>query len=116
MNKNYTLTDKHRGRLIRYFRKLRGMTQTDLALRLGVSVTTVYDWEKGARPSVKHWYSLCQELQIPPELQKAGLSDSFSSKKIQMEFVKQLHLSPEVQQILEDAIDLYYEEDEPLKK
>ena len=115
MENHYTLADNYRGKLIRYYRRLAGMTQTDLALKRGVSATRVHDWEKGARPSVRNWYNLCRELQIPPELQKAGLSNSFSSKEAQMEFLKQLHLSPDVARILEEAITMYYEEDEPIK-
>ena len=49
--------DIKRGRLIRYYRVRLGLTQTDLAEKLEVSLNTVCSWEKGyIKPTVKHWY------------------------------------------------------------
>ena len=108
------LSDIKRGKLIRYCRKQLGMTQADLARKLGVSVTAVYDWERGRKPSVKHWYRLCRELHIPCELLEEDLSDFFSARKVQLAFLRRLDLPPDVQQKLEEAITVYYGEDEPL--
>ena len=113
MNHSYTMTDVKRGRLIRYFRILLGMTQADLASKVGVTVNTVCDWEQGRKPSVKNWYRLCQELNIPMELFDMDLSDSFDARKVQIMLLRRLDLSPEVQQIIEEAMNRYYGE-EPL--
>ena len=40
---------RHIGRAIRRFRKLRGWTQPDLAQRVGCNVQTVCQWERGNR-------------------------------------------------------------------
>ena len=90
------------------------MTQTDLALKIGVSVNTVCDWEKGRKPSVKHWHLLCQVLDLPSGLLDDDLSDSNISRKEQMVLLKRLPLTPEDLKTVENAINLYYSEDEPV--
>lgn len=112
----YTADDKKRGKLIRYYRIKRGLTQADLARKLGVSVNTVWDWEQGRKPSVKHLHQLCQVLQIPQEWLELDLADPCNAKKIQFALLRRLNLSPETQQILEEAINQYYGEDIPLPK
>ena len=115
MNSSYAITmfDEKRGWLIRYLREQLGMTQADLARKLGVSVNTVCDWEQGRKPSVKNWYRLSRELNISRELLEADLSDSFSAKKVQIALLRKLDIPPEIQQIIEEAIIRYYGE-EPL--
>lgn len=76
----YTADDKKRGKLIRYYRIKRGLTQADLARKLHVSVNTVWDWEQGRKPSVKHLHQLCQELQIPQEWLELDLADPCNAK------------------------------------
>ena len=78
----YTADDKKRGKLIRYYRIKQGLTQADLARKLGVSVNTVWDWEQGRKPSVKHLHQLCQVLQIPQEWLELDLADPCNAKKI----------------------------------
>ena len=112
----YTADDKKRGKLIRYYRIKRGLTQADLARKLGVSVNTVWDWEQGRKPSVKHLHQLCQVLQIPQEWLELDLADPCNAKKIQFALLRRLNLSPETQQILEEAINQYYGEEVPLPK
>ena len=112
----YTADDKKRGKLIRYYRIKRGLTQADLARKLGVSVNTVWDWEQGRKPSVKHLHQLCQVLQIPQEWLELDLADPCNAKKIQFALVRRLNLPPETLQILEEAINQYYGEEVPLPK
>ena len=115
MNYNVSVSDKKRGSLIRYLRRKLGMTQADLAMKVGVSVNTVCDWEKGRKPSVKHWYLLCQELDMPTGLLDADLSEPNISWKEQVALLKQLPLSPEALETLEKALNLYYNEVEPVQ-
>ena len=109
--------DIKRGRLIRYYRVRLGLTQIDLAEKLEVSLNTVCSWEKGyIKPTVKHWYKLCQLLQIPAEYLEEDLTDPFNARKLQLTLIRQLNLSPDTLQQIEEAIDCYYGKDEPLKK
>ena len=113
MANKYTLSDKRRGMLIRYCRRQKGMNQDDLARKLKVTVNTVCEWEKGRKPSVKHWALLADELGLPRELLDMDLSDPVIAAKVQMELLKKQPLSPEELRILEKAIALYWSEDEP---
>ncbi len=51
----------------RLARRRKGWTQSDLAQRLGVSVNTVSNWEKGAEPRARMFRRLCDELGVRPE-------------------------------------------------
>ena len=113
MINDYSLSDKKRGKLIRYYRRKLGMTQTDLAQKVGVTVNTVSEWEKGRKPSVRHWYLLSAELGLPGELLDEDLSDPVSSAKVQLALLKQQKISPENLRTLEKAIALYFSEDGP---
>ena len=112
----YTEKDKKRGKLIRYYRIKQGLTQTDLARKLSVSVNTVWDWEQGRKPSVKHLHQLCQVLQIPQEWLELDLADPCNAKIIQFALVRRLNLPPETLKVLEEAINQYYGEEAPLPK
>ena len=56
--------DKHP---LRQFRKTKGLSQEDLARELGVSVLTVYRWEKGTMPRRKDWRRISEATGISPE-------------------------------------------------
>ena len=113
MQDKYTLSDKMRGKVIRYCRRQKGMNQDDLARKLVVTVNTVCEWEKGRKPSVKHWALLADELGLPRDLLDMDLSDPVNSAKVQLALLKRQPLSPEELRILEKAIALYFGEDEP---
>lgn len=54
------------GRKIIVARKAKGLTQKDLAIKLGISATRLNYWEKGkATPSVKFLNSIASILEIP---------------------------------------------------
>ena len=53
------------------YRRARGLTQADLAQRLGVSVPTVQRWEAGAIPRARQVPRLAEALGV-----EAGLLDS----------------------------------------
>ena len=55
------------GKRIKSFRALRGMKQEDLAVKLGVSISTVSGWEKEVyEPSLKYLGMLCDLFHVTP--------------------------------------------------
>ena len=116
MKHQYTESDIIRGKAIQYYRRQAGLTQAELAMEVGVSSIREYEWEKGAKPSVKNWHKLCQILKMPLEWLDEDLSDPINSRRMQMAFLRRLDLSPEDQQKLEEALNRYYETEKPLPK
>ena len=116
MKHQYTESDIIRGKAIQYYRRQAGLTQAELAMEVGVSSIREYEWEKGAKPSVKNWHKLCQVLKMPLEWLDEDLSDSINSRRMQTAFLRRLDLSPEDQQKLEEALNRYYETEKPLPK
>ena len=116
MKHQYTESDIIRGKAIQYYRRQAGLTQAELAMEVGVSSIREYEWEKGAKPSVKNWHKLCQELKMPLELLDEDLSDPINSRRMQTAFLRRLDLAPEDQQKLEEALNRYYETEKPLPK
>ena len=116
MKHQYTESDIIRGKAIQYYRRQAGLTQAELAMEIGVSSIREYEWEKGAKPSVKNWHKLCQVLKMPLEWLDEDLSDPINSKRMQTAFLRRLDLSPEDQQKLEEALNRYYETEKPLPK
>lgn len=54
------------GRAIRTARAWAGVTQGELAQRVGVRQETVSSWESGkTEPSLKMWQSIAREMAIP---------------------------------------------------
>ena len=116
MKHQYTESDIIRGKAIQYYRRQAGLTQAELAMEVNVSSIREYEWEKGAKPSVKNWHKLCQILKMPLEWLDEDLSDPINSRRMQMTFLRRLDLSPEDQQKLEEALNRYYETEKPLPK
>jgi transcriptional regulator with XRE-family HTH domain len=116
MKHQYTESDIIRGKAIQYYRRQAGLTQAELAMEVGVSSIREYEWEKGAKPSVKNWHKLCQVLKMPLEWLDEDLSDPINSRRMQTAFLRRLDLSPEDQQKLEEALNRYYETEKPLPK
>ena len=116
MKHQYTGSDIIRGKAIQYYRRQAGLTQAELAMEIGVSSIREYEWEKGAKPSVKNWHKLCQILKMPLEWLDEDLSDPINSRRMQTAFLRRLDLSPEDQQKLEEALNRYYETEKPLPK
>ena len=116
MKHQYTESDIIRGKAIQYYRRQVGLTQAELAMEIGVSSIREYEWEKGAKPSVKNWHKLCQILKMPLEWLDEDLSDPINSRRMQTAFLRRLDLSPEDQQKLEEALNRYYETEKPLPK
>jgi transcriptional regulator with XRE-family HTH domain len=116
MKHQYTESDIIRGKAIQYYRRQAGLTQVELAMEIGVSSIREYEWEKGAKPSVKNWHKLCQVLKMPLEWLDEDLSDPINSRRMQTAFLRRLDLSPEDQQKLEEALNRYYETEKPLPK
>lgn len=116
MKHQYTESDIIRGKAIQYYRRQAGLTQAELAMEVKVSPIREYEWEKGAKPSVKNWHKLCQVLKMPLEWLDEDLSDPINSKRMQTAFLRRLDLSPEDQQKLEEALNRYYETEKPLPK
>ena len=116
MKHQYTESDIIRGKAIQYYRRQAGLTQAELAIKLKVSPIRVYEWEKGAKPSVKNWHKLCQVLKMPLEWLDEDLSNPINSRRMQTAFLRRLDLSPEDQQKLEEALNRYYETEKPLPK
>lgn len=116
MKHQYTESDIIRGKAIQYYRRQAGLTQAGLAMEIGVSSIREYEWEKGAKPSVKNWHKLCQILKMPLEWLDEDLSDPINSRRMQTAFLRRLDLSPEDQQKLEEALNRYYETEKPLPK
>ena len=116
MKHQYTESDIIRGKAIQYYRRQAGLTQAELAMMMKVSSVRVYEWEKGAKPSVKNWHKLCQVLKMPLEWLDEDLSDPINSRRMQTAFLRRLDLSPEDQQKLEEALNRYYETEKPLPK
>jgi len=59
--------DKRENHPLRQFRKSRGLSQEALARELGVSVLTVYRWEKGTMPRQKDWHRIREATGVNPE-------------------------------------------------
>jgi len=116
MKHQYTESDIIRGKAIQYYRRQAGLTQAELAMEVGVSSIREYEWEKGAKPSMKNWHKLCQILKMPLEWLDEDLSDPINSRRMQTAFLRRLDLSPEDQQKLEEALNRYYETEKPLPK
>ena len=116
MKHQYTESDIIRGKAIQYYRRQAGLTQAELAMEVKVSSIREYEWEKGAKPSVKNWHKLCQVLKMPLEWLDEDLSDPINSRRMQTAFLRRLDLSPEDQQKLEEALNRYYETEKPLPK
>lgn len=116
MKHQYTESDIKRGKTIQYYRRQAGLTQAELAMEVNVSSIREYEWEKGAKPSVKNWHKLCQILKMPLEWLDEDLSDPINSRRMQTAFLRRLDLSPEDQQKLEEALNRYYETEKPLPK
>lgn len=116
MKHQYTESDIIRGKAIQYYRRQAGLTQAELAMEIGVSSIREYEWEKGAKPSVKNWHKLCQVLKMPLEWLDEDLSNPINSRRMQTAFLRRLDLSPEDQQKLEEALNRYYETEKPLPK
>ena len=116
MKYQYTESDIIRGKAIQYYRRQAGLTQAELAMEVKVSPIREYEWEKGAKPSVKNWHKLCQILKMPLEWLDEDLSDPINSRRMQTAFLRRLDLSPEDQQKLEEALNRYYETEKPLPK
>ena len=116
MKHQYTESDIIRGKAIQYYRRQAGLTQAELAMEIGVSSIREYEWEKGAKPSVKNWHKLCQILKMPLEWLDEDFSDPINSRRMQTAFLRRLDLSPEDQQKLEEALNRYYETEKPLPK
>ena len=116
MKHQYTESDIIRGKAIQYYRRQAGLTQAELAMEVNVSSIRVYEWDKGAKPSVKNWHKLCQVLKMPLEWLDEDLSDPINSRRMQTAFLRRLDLSPEDQQKLEEALNRYYETEKPLPK
>ena len=116
MKHQYTESDIIRGKAVQYYRRQAGLTQAELAMEVGVSSIREYEWEKGAKPSVKNWHKLCQILKMPLEWLDEDLSDPINSRRMQTAFLRRLDLSPEDQQKLEEALNRYYETEKPLPK
>lgn len=116
MKHQYTESDIIRGKAIQYYRRQAGLTQAELAMEVNVSSIREYEWEKGAKPSVKNWHKLCQVLKMPLEWLDEDLSDPINSRRMQTAFLRRLDLSPENQQKLEEALNRYYETEKPLPK
>ena len=116
MKHQYTESDIIRGKAIQYYRRQAGLTQAELAMEVKVSPIREYEWEKGAKPSVKNWHKLCQVLKMPLEWLDEDLSDPINSRRMQTAFLRRLDLSPEDQQKLEEALNRYYETEKPLPK
>lgn len=116
MKHQYTESDIIRGKAIQYYRRQAGLTQAELAMMMKVSSVREYEWEKGAKPSVKNWHKLCQILKMPLEWLDEDLSDPINSRRMQTAFLRRLDLSPEDQQKLEEALNRYYETEKPLPK
>ncbi len=58
--------DRHIGMQLRRFRKLHGITQADLACRIGVTSQQLQKYEKGInRLSCSRLYTISKELNIP---------------------------------------------------
>ena len=68
------MSRKDAGKMISEARKLKGMSQVELAKKLNVTQGTVGSWEIGISfPRPKSMVKLCELLQIPvEELIKAG--------------------------------------------
>ena len=113
---NLTTEDIERGKRIRMFRELLGLTQEDLAKRLNVSLNTVCGWEKGKGITVKHKYSLYQVLHISLEMLDGNPSDLINARDLQMTYLRRLDLCPDCQRKIEEAIELYYKENGSLHK
>lgn len=61
---------------LRHIRRLRFMTQEELAAAVGVTVKTVSRWEQGAaEPHVHHLRKLCEVLNVAPQALIGELPD-----------------------------------------
>jgi transcriptional regulator with XRE-family HTH domain len=61
--------DAHVGKTLKTARKLRGMSQTDIALKLGVSFQQIQKYELGSnRIAASRLFELAQALDMPPAL------------------------------------------------
>lgn len=90
MKHQYTESDIIRGKAIQYYRRQAGLTQAELAMMMKVSSVREYEWEKGAKPSVKNWHKLCQILKMPLEWLDEDFSDPINSRRMQTAFLRRL--------------------------
>ena len=100
--------------VIRMLREQKGLTQAELAEQVDVSPNAEYSWEKGsAKPSVKHWYRLCQIFGIPCEANVQFAAGEFDAEKFQVMYLKREKLCPICEEKVERAIHRYYEDAGP---
>lgn len=67
------------GEKLKKERLLRKITQASLAKSLGVSRTTLCDWESGKRvPAIKHIRTYCQIFGLPPDFfeEKSNITEN----------------------------------------
>ena len=52
---------------LRQLREAAGLTQLEVAVRLGVTITTVYNWERGAaEPSARNLLEIARLFNVSP--------------------------------------------------
>jgi transcriptional regulator with XRE-family HTH domain len=62
----YQMALKHRNNVVRWLRRHKGLSQKELARRLGAPYQTVQKWENGTRSIRRHWLpQLAEALEMP---------------------------------------------------
>ena len=104
------------GRRIRYFRELRGLSQKQLAARIGVSNSRLSNWEQGLnRPDADTLRVLCTVLQVSAnellDIQQPNSSYSEEEERL----IRQYREKPELQQAVRILLDLDNQNETPAR-
>lgn len=96
------------GRRIRKYREVRGISQVQLAEKLGISNSRVSNWEQGInRPDADILADMCRVLEVSPsELLDVRLSsDELDEKEKQV--IKAYRSKPELQQAVDILLGIF---------
>ena len=87
------------GAQIRHYRELRGLTQKDLAVQIGVSNSRISNWEQGInRPDVDTLILICQTLDVSADslLSLTDVNEMLTDDERQL--ISQYRAKPDLQQ------------------
>ena len=98
-------TDEHVGVKIREARSSQGMSQEQLAAKLGVSFQQVQKYEKGTnRVGSSRLWAMCQALEVPVNFFFDDLKESLNGKPYRVLSAKSLQCARELDQIEDENV------------
>ena len=85
---------------IKKYRKLNGMTQKDLAQKVGVSIAAVSNWETGSNSiDIDSLFKVCEVLDVPISVMSSSTADDFQLAPLEKELIEQFRKASPMDQI-----------------